>query len=232
MGWGVLDRWAAVRRATTGRRSTSSARLRVPAGSGTAGVGWTHGGVPGPATVVFDRRSPSTTSARRTRCRPIRVDLTMRLAERARRARRPAPRRRRPRWPPTDLIATVHDAGADRGGHQGRHHARVRRPGARPRHRRQPGLRGHAPRRRARGRRQRRGVPAGVERGVPAQRQHHRRPAPRDAGQRPAASASTTTSRSASSGCSTRAPSGSPTSTSTCTTATASSGSSGTTRGC
>ena len=67
---------------------------------------------------------------------------------------------------------------------------------------------------------------------IGARRQLLRRPAPRDARPRAAASASTTTSPSASSGCSTTAPSGSPTSTSTCTTATASSGCSGTTRGC
>ena len=185
----------------------------------------------GPATVVFDQSLTEYDFGPEHPMSPLRVDLTMRLArelgvlgERLRVV--PAP------MASDDLIATVHTpdlieavvkAGSDPD--------RVRRR-ARPRQRRQPDLPRHAPGLRPRRRRERRGVPAGVERGVAARRQHHRRPAPRDArpgqrllhlqrrrGRHPAA-------------CSTRAPSGSRTSTSTSTTATAWSGSSGTTRGC
>ena len=61
---------------------------------------------------------------------PIRVDLTMRLAARARRARPAACG-----WSPApiaddDLIATVHDAGADRGRQPGRRRPRRDRRGA------------------------------------------------------------------------------------------------------
>ena len=164
---------------------------------------------------------------------PVRVDLTMRLAERARRARPaaacamvPAP------IADDDLIAHRARPRADRGGAAGSATTRRRRRGARARHRRQPGLRGHAPRRRARGRRDasRRSARSGPARACT------RPTSPAACTTRcatgPAASASTTTSRSASSTSSTRAPSGWRTSTSTSTTATASSRSSGTTRGC
>ena len=164
---------------------------------------------------------------------PVRVDLTMRLADELgvldgdRLRAGPGAR-----WPPTtcsppcttpELIEAVQRAG--------------RRPGAatsarRPRHRRQPGLPGHARGGRARRRRQPRGVPPGVERRSRCTAPTSPAACTTRCRTGPAASASTTTSRSASSGCSTRAPSGWPTSTSTSTTATASSRSSGTTRGC
>ena len=162
---------------------------------------------------------------------PIRVDLTMRLADELGVLDHglrivPAP------IADDDLIATVHDprlieavtrAGTDAGRLD---------DGARARHRRQPGLPRHAPRGRPRGRRERRGVPTGLDRRDACTRPTSPAACTTRCPTGPAASASTTTSRSASSGCSTRAPSGSPTSTSTSTTATASSGSSGTTRGC
>ena len=186
----------------------------------------------GPATVVFD---PTLTEydfgpAHPMSPAPGRPDDA--AGRRPRRDRRPtglrlvdAP------FATLDQIATVHDAqlieAVERCGRTSRPEELLGLG-----HRRQPGLRGHARGRGARGRRQPRGVPPGLERRVAARREHHRRPAPRDARTGPAASASTTTSRSASSGCSTRAPSGWRTSTSTCTTATASSRSSGTTRGC
>ena len=161
---------------------------------------------------------------------PVRLDLTTRLARRSgcsttstRWSTRGGRRRRCWRRSTTArYVAAVH--------------ARVRGPPAPtspgPGHRRRPGLRrdarGVGPRRPGHARLCRGGV-GGRRR---ARRQLLRRPAPRDAHPRVAASASTTTPPSASSGCSTTAPSASPTSTSTCTTATASSGCSGTTRGC
>ena len=163
---------------------------------------------------------------------PLRVDLTMRLAARPRRRSAtglrvvPAP------VATDDLIATVHDAALIEAVQRGRPAPGARTTRRRARHRRQPGLPGHARGRRARRRRHRRGVPPGLD-------GRSRCTAPTSPAActtrcrtGPAASASTTTSRSASAGCSTRAPSGWPTSTSTSTTATASSRSSGTTRGC
>ena len=81
-----------------------------------------------------------------------------------------------------DLIATVHEPGADRGGE-------ARRRGPDRRSSRRTGSaatttrssRGMHRRRRPRGRRHRRGVPPGVERREPARANICRRPAPRDA---------------------------------------------------
>ena len=133
----------------------------------------------GPATVVFDSSLTEYSFGPSHPMSPIRVDLTMRLAEELgvtgdhlRLVDAP--------MADQDLIATVHTTrlieAVERVGSA---------PGSvdlemRPRHRRQPGLQGHAPRRRARRRRQRRGLPPGVERRLPAQREHHRRAAPRD----------------------------------------------------
>ena len=163
---------------------------------------------------------------------PVRVDLTMRLAEElgvtGRRLRMvPAP------MADDDLIATVHDPRADRGGRAG--WARSPAPGEERRGLGtddNPVFARHAPGGGARGRRQRRGVPPGVDRRERCTAPTSPAACTTRCATGPAASASTTTSRSASSGCSTRAPSGSRTSTSTSTTATASSRSSGTTRGC
>ena len=113
---------------------------------------------------------------------PIRVDLTMRLADGARRHRRPpAAWSRRPMADRRPDRHRAH-ARADRGRRAGRH----ARPATIDLERGlgtddNPVLQGHAPRRRPRGRRERRGLPPGVERRVAAQRQHHRRAAPRDA---------------------------------------------------
>ena len=112
---------------------------------------------------------------------PVRVDLTMRLADelgvlgRSRRScRRPIADRRADRDRPR--------RGADRGRAPGRRRPGPGRPRARARHRRQPGLRGHA-----RGR-PRTSSGASVEAArrvwtgeVAARGQHRRRPAPRDA---------------------------------------------------
>ena len=116
----------------------------------------------GPALSSSTPASPSTTSAPSHPMSPLRVDLTMRLAEslgvvgdRLRAGRRAGRHR--------GTAPTVHDRtlveAVTRAGTTGR----ARRP-VRPRHRRQPGLPRHAPRRGPRRRRQHRGVRPGVER--------------------------------------------------------------------
>ena len=186
----------------------------------------------GPAIVVFD---PTLT---RVRLRPHPSDVPgagrpdHAAGRRARRARRATQASSPRRWRPTSssppsttaaLIEAVVRAGTD---------PELARAAPRARHRRQPGLRGHAPRRRPRRRRHRRGLSA--RSGAASRCTAPTSPAActTRCPTGPAASASTTTSPSASSSCSTTAPSGSPTSTSTSTTATASRRSSGTTRGC
>ena len=162
---------------------------------------------------------------------PLRVDLTMRLADELGVI---GERLRLVAAPMADDRPDRHraHARADRGGGAGRQHRRRRRPRARARHRRQPGAsRTCTTRPRTwSARASRRAARCGAASRCTAPTS----PAACTTRCRtgPAASASTTTSRSASATCSTRAPSGWRTSTSTSTTATASSRSSGTTRGC
>ena len=134
----------------------------------------------GPATVVFDSSLTAYDFGPSHPMSPIRVDLTMRLARDLgvldRLAMVPAP------FADDGADRDGPRRGADRRRHprgQGPRLDRGRRP--RPRHPRQPGVRRHASRGRPRRRRQPRGVPPGVLRREPAQRQHRRRPAPRHA---------------------------------------------------
>ena len=187
----------------------------------------------GPATVVFDSSLTAYDFGPAHPMSPIRVDLTMRLAARPRRAR-PAARWCRRRSPTTTLIATVHDARADRRG--------ARAP-ARTRTRSRSTTTASAPTTTRCSPTCTSAAAHVVGASLEAVRQvwsgeslhsaniagglHHAMPRPgerllhlqRRRGRHPA-------------GCSTRAPSGSRTSTSTCTTATASRRSSTTTRGC
>ena len=116
----------------------------------------------GPATVVFDPTLTEYDFGPEHPMSPLRVDLTMRLAEelgvldeRLRTVAGADGRRRPDRHRPRP--------GADRGRDPDGRAARPGRGAARARHRRQPGLRRHAPRGGARRRRERRGVPAGVD---------------------------------------------------------------------